>query len=102
MTDEEVIHEFIQVYKGADSVRFYVRRIDWEGPHTPTTTMVNVTSVEGELTEADIQSEIIRISNDPKYFMRCDECGELNPVGWMLPEMGICQECGTRNHDIVY
>jgi|AP86_3_1055499.scaffolds.fasta_scaffold63399_2 hypothetical protein len=101
MTDEEVIQEFIKVYKDVDQVRFYVRMIDWEGPHTPTTTIVNVSTFDGEMDEAAVRAEVLRISRNRKYFRRCKECSELKPVGWMH-DSKICQSCAERNHDVVY
>lgn len=101
MSEEEVIEEFIKVYKDRDQVRFYVRRIDWDGPHTPITTTVNVSSFDGEMDDEAIRAEVMRISKDSKHFRRCKECGERNPFGWMH-DSKICQSCAERNHGVVY
>jgi formylmethanofuran dehydrogenase subunit E len=36
-----------------------------------------------------------------QFFGRCQECGELNPSGWMH-DSKICQHCAETNHGVVY
>jgi ribosomal protein L40E len=102
MTDAELIEEFIEVEKDAENgTHIYVKMIEWNG-QTPFTNPVRAVTLKKPPSEERLDREFKKILGYKKYFQVCSECGERNPVGWMITEMGICQQCGTENHGIVY
>lgn len=101
MTDDEVIKEFIHVERKENALVFYATIIEWEGSHTPVSEPVEVYRSEELLNEKEIQNRVMEITRMRSFFLRCTECGELNPVGWMHDEK-ICQGCAQMNHGIIY
>jgi hypothetical protein len=102
MTDAELIEEFIEVEPDEGSgTKIYVKMIEWEG-QIPATHPVCAVTLKGIPSQERLDKEFQKILNRKKFFRVCSECGERNPIGWMLTEMGICQQCGTEHHGIVY
>ena len=101
MTDRELLKEFIRIEKTGKEVQILVRKIRWEGPHTPIHKWVVGKSLPDTTSESEIENAVARIVEDPRYFLTCHECGERKPHGWMLNE-GLCQECAQTKHGVVY
>jgi ribosomal protein L40E len=102
MTDAELIQEFLEVETdNQNHTHIFVKMIEWDGQR-PYTTPIRAITLKKRPTQERLDREFQKILGYKKYFQVCSECGERNPVGWMLTEMGICQQCGTNNHGIVY
>ncbi len=101
MNTRELLKEFIRVEKTEKEVQILVRKIRWDGPHTPISTWVIGKGLSDTASEADIESAAMRVLEDPRYFRVCLECGKRKPLGWMHDE-SICQRCAEINHGWVY
>jgi len=101
MTDQEIIDEFIEVIEEDAMTRFTVKIIEWPHPAEPVSRPSVVSEVKGRLSPEQIDKEKLRISRMRRYFRRCVECKQLNPVGWML-DTKICQSCASKNHGVVF
>ena len=101
MTDQDIIDEFIEVHEEEAMTRFTVKIIEWPHPAEPVTRLSVVSAYKGRLSPEQIEKEKLRISRMRRYFRRCGECKQLNPVGWML-DAAICQACASRNHEVVF
>jgi hypothetical protein len=100
VTDKELFDECIRVQDTPDGVWILVRKIMWDGPHTPISTWVVGQSMPLDAPEDDVHSAAEGLLQDPRFFGRCAECHERNPMGWMLSE-NLCQGCAER-HGVVF
>ena len=101
MNDHELLEEFVRVDRTDKKLQILVRKIRWEGPHTPISTWVIGKSLPATASEAEIEEATARILEDSGYFQVCNECGERKPFGWMH-DGRICQGCAQTSHGIVY
>jgi len=101
MDEEELIKEFICIKRTNASTEIFVRLISWEGPHNPISQWKIVRTIKKDISDEQIAVELSRILNNRRYFIRCKECNELKPKGWMW-EDNICQSCAERNHQVVF
>lgn len=101
MKDENLIREFIRVSSSPDGILFEVRRIGWEGSHTPRSTWVSAALLPVGSSESDIDGQCRTLLQQPEHFRVCVECSERNPGGWMHDDR-ICQACAERNYGVVY
>ena len=101
MNDREFLEEFVRVKRTENSVQILVRKIRWEGPHTPISTWVTGRSLPDTASEAAIEKATASLLEDHRYFRTCLECGERKPFGWMNDER-ICQGCAEANHGVVH
>ncbi len=101
MNDTELLKEFIRIEKTQNEVQIFVRKIRWQGPHTPIHTWAVGKRLPATASEAEIEEATAGILEDDGYFQVCLECGERKPLGWMLNE-SLCQECTQANHGVVY
>ncbi len=101
MNDRELRKEFIRVERTEEKVEVLVRKIRWEGPHTPIHKWAVGKRLPATASEADVEKATARILEDDGYFQVCNECGERKPLGWMLNE-SHCQECAQTKHGIVF
>jgi len=101
MNDRELRKEFVRVEKTPNEVQIFVRKIRWEGSHTPIHTWAVGKSLPATASEAEIEEATVGILEDDSYFQVCNECGERKPLGWMH-DGRICQGCAQTGHGIVY
>ena len=101
MTDQEVMDQFIRIAEFKGYLYFIVTKIEWPGPSEPRSFPEIVSRLEIPSDGDPISKEQLRISELKKYFRRCEDCRELNPVGWMH-DSRICQHCATQNHGVMY
>lgn len=101
MNDSEFRKEFILVEKTKLGVQILVCKIEWNGPHTPTSKWMVAKKLPKGATEVTIESAIVSILGDSRFFQVCAECDERNPVDLMHDER-ICQGCAEANHGAVY
>ncbi len=101
MTAQEIAKEFIRVTYRRNSIEFRVKDIFRDGPAHPYSTWELSSRIDGPISEKQITDEIERILHNKRHFRTCEECGDLNPIGWMNDER-ICQSCAERNHGVVH
>ncbi len=99
MTDEEIKREFIRVAPSGRRVQ--VAMISWNGPHTPSTEWVNFRSIPENTTPDEIEKAMNQALARKSYFLRCQTCKQLNPLGWMHDDR-ICQGCAERDLGVDY
>jgi ribosomal protein L40E len=102
MTEAELIREFITVRYDGRRTLISVNTIIWNGAHSPESRPVIAASIEGHLSKRALKSEVSKVLMSDRFFSVCTDCGERNPLGWMLSEEQICHECAVRNHGIVF
>ncbi len=100
MNDTELLKDFVRVERTGKQVQILVRKIRWEGPHTPIHKWVVGKSLPNTASEAEIENAAARILENPLYFRTCAECNEKKPFGWN--DGSICQRCAEVNHGVVY
>jgi hypothetical protein len=101
MNRQQITKEFIKVEKGKTSTKLFVKKITWEGPHTPTENWISISEVGSNSDKAAVDEMIKAILMNEKYFKTCEESGEINPEGWMHDHK-ICQGCAAKHHGVVY
>jgi hypothetical protein len=101
MTEEEIIKEFVSIEEIEGEVVLSVRIIEWDGPHAPISHSVEVRRFAGHAGDDITKKAIKAVLRKKQFFGRCQECGELNPSGWMH-DSKICQHCAETNHGVVY
>lgn len=101
MNDEDLIAEFVEVRRAEEGVGLWVREIGWQGPYTPVSSWTLAKTLPATASEDRIETEVRRLLTRKRYFRVCEECGERNPIGWML-DTKICQSCAERNHGVVF
>ena len=100
MTRDELVSEFINIQHGPKETVFLVARILWD-VETPRIEWSRYSRFDAAVTDEAKGNEIGKILADPKYFLTCGECFELNPVGWMFDTL-CCQSCAEANHGVVF
>lgn len=101
MSRDELARECIRAQETDDGLHLEVKAINWDGPHTPVSAWHEVPARKGESAEEAVE----RLLNTRKWFRTCADCGELNPVGWIiaLDDVGdVCHRCAVQNHDVVF
>ena len=101
MNDTELLKDFVRVERTGKQVQILVRKIRWEGPHTPIHTWVVGKSLPATASESEIENATVGILRDPRYFQACLESRERKPLGWMH-DQSICQGCAVTNHGVVH
>jgi hypothetical protein len=109
MDDEELIKEFIRVappgsvlknddllkrlvFVELDVVAICVREIEWPTPSEPVSHWTVVTQLPLDASEAQIDTAVRSVLDDPRFFGVCATCRERNPNGWMH-DADVCQGC---------
>ena len=109
MDDEELIKEFIRVappgsvledddllkrlvFVELDVVAICVREIEWPTPSEPVSHWTVVTQLPLDASEAQIDTAVRSVLDDPRFFSVCATCRERNPNGWMH-DAEVCQGC---------
>jgi hypothetical protein len=75
--------------------------VQWSGPADPRLVWMVFSELPENASEAEIDNEVEALLDSDAHFATCDECGERNPLGWML-DGHVCQCCAERNHGVVY
>jgi hypothetical protein len=101
MTENELIQEFTRVQRLKKRIVVQVKWITWPHPHEPTSRWLTVKKLTSDADDLSIAAERGKILHNLKYFAVCEECHELNPIGWMLDEH-ICQSCAEQNHGVIF
>lgn len=99
--DAKLLNEFVRIEKTKAGSQLLVRKIVWDGSHTPSSMWVVAKTLPSHTPEAEIQRSAGAMLKDSRFFRRCTECGERQPAGWMHSG-SICQGCAQANHGIVY
>ena len=94
-------NDFIDVQHEQSRISIKVRKIHWDGPHTPREEWVAYRELPAHAAADDVQAAIDIALDDPRLFRSCAHCGEKNPVGWMHSDT-ICQACAVTHLGIVY
>ena len=101
MNRQQIKREFFKIEKGKILTKLFVKGIKWEGPHSPTAKWTLINEVDSNSDTEKVDEMIKAILMNEKYFKTCEECGEINPDGWMHDDK-ICQGCAEKNHGVVY
>jgi len=101
MQERDLLEQFIRVERGSQGVRILVRKIVWDGPHTPRDEWVIGTVHTRDVTEAAVHLDALELLNETRFFGLCSECGARKPVGRMHAAE-LCQAGGSDNHGVVY
>lgn len=101
MNDRQLLKQFVRVEVKEKTVQILVCEIRWDGPSTPISTWEIAKSLPATADAPAIKRAAAALLRDHRYFQVCLECGERNPVGWMLNE-GICHSCAETNHGVVF
>ena len=101
--DEEaaLIRQFFRVARSPDSTQVQVRSIHWDGPGTPVDHWEVLADLARDVSQPAVDAAIQPALADPRWFLRCAECGALKPLGWMH-DGETCQECAQKRHGVVY
>ncbi len=101
MKDQELIRDFTRTEQVDGGLRILVGSVDWDGPAHATLSWSVASELPADSSASVVEEAIVEILASPEHFAHCEECGELNPLGWMHDER-ICQSCAQRHHGIVY
>lgn len=101
MNDTEIISRFIKVEQEDTELKILVHSISWPHPHEPKSNWPVATMFPMKSSTKEIESKILEVLQDKRYFQICQECQQRKPCGWMHTD-GVRQSCAERNHGIVY
>jgi hypothetical protein len=92
--------EFITSSRSGNELTVSVRQIEWDGPHDPRSSF-HIERLPSSARDEVIEACIERVLSDRRFFGICEECGEMNPRGWMM-DADLCQSCAVDNHGVVF
>ena len=101
MTDAELIDDFMRTKSVAGATILQVATVAWSGPHRPSLRWRKFRTWSSTPDPAEVVAAQTETLANPKFFQRCDRCGERNNIGHMHDDH-TCQGCAERYLGVVH
>ncbi len=97
----ENLDHFFQCVENAGRWEFQVGIVTWNGPHTPVVAWKTYRRWRRQPDAVRLARARASALAEPRFFLICARCGELNNAGHMHDEQ-TCQGCAERCLGIVH
>ncbi len=103
MDDQALSRSFLRVRRLQYGCVILVCSISWRG-QIPVSSWIVAARFCLMPSAKQIGQHMQSVLNQPRWFVRCTDCGERNPCGWITGgEFGdVCHRCAERNHGVVF
>lgn len=101
MNDAEIIAEEMRVRVTDGDTVLEIAVVDWPNVHTPRVCWQKFRSWSISPPPEEIATALAAALVDPKFFLRCDHCGELCNKGYMH-DGHVCMGCAEAHLGVVH
>ena len=94
-------NEFIKVEQSDTKTSILYCVITWPHPHEPKETWNELKSFHAGTNDKEIEEAIINLTKDKRYFLSCEKCNQILPLG-LMHNKDFCQGCSERYLGIIH